>query len=40
MLVAENRCPHNSSVIAVTLRVDTLCTHISARAATKAFSLR
>ena len=33
-------CPHNSSVIRFTLRVDTPSTYISARAATNAFSER
>jgi len=37
---AEKLCPHSSSVIAFTLRVETPCTYISASAATKAFSLR
>jgi hypothetical protein len=32
--------PHSSSVIALTLRVDTPCTYISASAATSAFSER
>ena len=39
-VLAENVCPHNSSVIALTLRVDTPCTYISARALTRAFSER
>jgi hypothetical protein len=33
-------CPHSSSVIAFTLRVDTPCTYISTKADTSAFSLR
>jgi len=40
MAEAEKLCPHNSSVIALTLRVETPCTYISANAATSAFSLR
>ena len=35
---AEKLCPQSSSAIALTLRVDTPCTYISARAATNAFS--
>jgi len=37
---AENACPHNSSVIAFTFRVDTPITYISASAVTNACSLR
>jgi hypothetical protein len=37
---AEKLWPHNSSLIALTLRVDTPCTYISASAATSAFSER
>jgi hypothetical protein len=37
---AEKLWPHSSSVIALTLRVDTPCTYISASAATSAFSER
>jgi hypothetical protein len=37
---AEKLCPHNSSVIALTLRVETPCPYISASAATRAFSER
>ena len=37
---AEKLWPHNSSVIALTLRVETPCTYISANAATKARSER
>jgi hypothetical protein len=37
---AEKACPHSSSVIAFTFRVDTPCTYISASAATNAFSDR
>jgi hypothetical protein len=33
---AEKLWPHNSSVIALTLRVETPCTYISANAATNA----
>jgi hypothetical protein len=41
LMVAElNSCPHSSSVIALTFRVDTPCTYISSIAATSAFSLR
>ena len=40
MAEAEKLCPHNSSVIALTVRVETPCTYISANAATSAFSLR
>ena len=36
----ENSCPHSSSVIAYTCRVDTPCTYISDSALTNAFSLR
>ena len=36
----EKLWPHNSSVMDLTLRVDTPCTYISASAATSAFSLR
>jgi hypothetical protein len=39
-LDAEKLCPHRSSVIAFTFRVDTPCTYISANAATSAFSER
>ncbi|ESZ54503.1 hypothetical protein X728_31205 [Mesorhizobium sp. L103C120A0] len=37
---AEKAWPHSSSVIALTLRVDTPCTYISASVATKARSER
>ena len=37
-VLAENVCPHSSSVIALTLRVDTPWTYISASALTSAFS--
>ena len=37
---AEILCPHNSSVIRFTLRVDTPSTYFSVRAATSAFSER
>jgi hypothetical protein len=37
---AEKLWPQSSSVIALTLRVDTPCTSISASAATSAFSER
>jgi len=37
---AEKLWPQSSSVIALTLRVDTPCTYISASAATSAFSER
>ena len=37
---AEKLWPHSSSVIALTLRVETPCTCISASAATRACSLR
>ena len=37
---AEKAWPHNASVTALTLRVDTPCTYISARVPTKAFSER
>ena len=37
---AEKAWPHSSSVIALTLRVDTPCTYISAKVATKARSER
>jgi hypothetical protein len=37
---AEKLWPHSSSLIALTFRVDTPCTYISARPPTKAFSLR
>ena len=37
---AENACPHSSSVIAFTFRVETPCTYISAKAPTNAFSER
>jgi hypothetical protein len=37
---AEKLCPHNSSVIALTLRVETPCTYISAKADTNARSER
>ena len=40
MAEAEKLCPHNSSVIALTVRVETPCPYISANAATSAFSLR
>ena len=40
VLEAEKLCPQSSSVIALTLRVETPCTYISAKAATKAFSER
>ena len=39
-VLAENVCPHSSSVIALTLRVDTPWTYISASALTSAFSDR
>jgi hypothetical protein len=38
--LAEKLWPHNSSVIFLTLRVDTPATYISANALTSAFSLR
>jgi hypothetical protein len=37
---AEKLCPHNASVTAFTLRVETPCTYISASAPTNAFSER
>jgi hypothetical protein len=37
---AEKACRINSSVIALTLRVDTPCMYISVNAATNAFSAR
>ena len=40
MVLAENVWPHSSSVTALTLRVDTPRTYISASALTKAFSDR
>ena len=40
IVLAENVCPHSSSVIALTVRVDTPCTYISASALTSAFSER
>jgi hypothetical protein len=40
IVVAEKLWPRSSSVIALTLRVDTPCTYISASAATSAFSER
>jgi hypothetical protein len=40
MVEAAKLCPHSSSVIAFTLRVDTPCTYISTNADTSAFSLR
>jgi len=40
MVEAAKLCPHSSSVIAFTLRVDTPCTYISTNADTNAFSLR
>ena len=40
MLLAEKLCPQSSSVMALTLRVETPCTYISASAATRTFSLR
>jgi hypothetical protein len=40
MAQAEKAWPHSSSVIALTLRVDTPCTYISASVATKARSER
>jgi hypothetical protein len=39
-VLALNSCPHNSSLIALTLRVETPCTYISTKAVTSAFSLR
>jgi hypothetical protein len=39
MVLAEKLWPHSSSVIALSLRVDTPWTYISASAATSAFSL-
>jgi len=39
-VLAENVCPHSSSVIALTLRVETPWTYISANALTSAFSDR
>ena len=39
-VLALNSCPHSSSVTALTLRVDTPCTYISAKADTNACSLR
>jgi hypothetical protein len=38
--LALKACPHSSSVIALTLRVNTPCTYISVSAANSAFSLR
>jgi hypothetical protein len=40
MAEAEKEWPHSSSVIAFTFRVETPCTYISARVATKACSER
>ena len=40
MLAALNSCSHNFSVIAATLRVDTRCAYVCAKAATSAFSRR
>ena len=40
MAEAEKECPQSSSVMALTLRVETPCTYISARAPTSAFSER
>jgi hypothetical protein len=40
IVLAEKVCPHNCSVIALTLRVDTPCPYICARADTSAFSER
>jgi len=37
---AEKLCPHNTSVTALTLRVETPCTYISARVPTSACSER
>jgi hypothetical protein len=37
---AEKLCPHNASVTAFTLRVETPCTYISAKVPTSAFSER
>jgi len=35
MADAENSCPHNSSVMALTLRVETPCTYVSGSAPTE-----
>jgi hypothetical protein len=40
MVLAENSLPSSRSVTFFIFRVDTPCTYASARAATKAFSLR
>jgi hypothetical protein len=40
MAEAEKLWPHSSSVITLSLGVETPCTYISASAATSAFSLR
>ena len=40
IVLAENVCPHSSSVTVLTLRVETPCTYISASALTNAFSDR
>jgi hypothetical protein len=37
---AEKQCPHNASVTALTLQVETPCMHISAKVPTSAFSER
>jgi hypothetical protein len=37
---AEKLWPHHASVTALTLRVETLCTYISAKVPTNAFSER
>ena len=40
IVLALNSCPQSSSLMALTLRVETPCTYISINAVTSAFSLR